>query len=84
LGNGNSYYLFTNDLSVHGNENVTIGAEFHPDNIFTFDKTIKSVYWLDSGDPLNFTQNGKDVNIETKTFKYGEDFVVRIAKIETQ
>ncbi len=78
------YYLFTNDLSVHGNENVTIGAEFKADNIFTLDKKIKSVYWLDSGEKLNFTQNGTDVNIETKQFKYGEDFVVRIAKIETE
>ena len=78
------YYLFTNDLSVHGNENVTIGAEFHPDNIFTLSKKIKSVYWLDSGEPLNFTQEGETVNIETKQFKYGEDYVVRIAKIETE
>ena len=62
---------------------MTIGAEFHPDNIFTLNKKIKSVYWLDSGEPLNFTQEGETVNIETKQFKYGEDYVVRIAKIET-
>ncbi len=84
LENEGAYYLFANDLSISGCEDVTIGdGEFKPDNIFTLDKTIKAVYWLDSGEPLNFTQNGSNVNIQTKQFKYGEDYVVRIAKIET-
>lgn len=82
LRNGNTYYLFVNDLSINGNEHVTIDNAFNPNNIFTFDKKIKSVCWLDNGKELNFTQNDNEVNIHTEKFEYGQDFVVRVAKIE--
>ena len=82
LQNGNTYYLFISDLSINGDANVTIGNAFTPDNIFNFTKKIKSVCWLDNGESLDFTQNGDEVNVQAKPFKYGEDLVVRIAKIE--
>jgi len=81
LKNGNTYYLFISDLSIKGDENVTIAKKFDPENCFTFNEKISSVCWLDNGEALDFTQNGSEVTIQAKPFKYGEDQVVRIAKI---
>jgi len=83
LQNGNAYYLFVNDLNIGGFEHVaTNTAKYTPDNIFTLDKRIKAACWLDSGEPLDFTQEGSRVNVQAKQYKYGEDHVVRIAKIQ--
>lgn len=81
LKNGNTYYLFINDLGVWGDSNVTINDVKDSNNIFTFKEKIKSVSWLDNGKDVNFTQNGDEVNIQPDPFKYGENLVVRIAKI---
>ncbi|MDD6479289.1 MAG: alpha-L-fucosidase [Oscillospiraceae bacterium] len=81
LKNDNTYYLFINDLGVWGDSNVTINEVKDSSNIFTFKEKIKSVSWLDNGNEVNFTQNGDEVNIQPDPFKYGENLVVRIAKI---
>ena len=84
LRNDNTYYLFLSDLSISGNENVTINynKNVNCDNIFRFDKKVKSVCWLDNGEELNFTQNDREVTIQAKPYECGQDFVIRIAKIE--
>ena len=82
LRNGNTYYLFVNDLSINGNEHVTLGNTFNCNNIFVLNKKVKSVCWLDNGKKLNFTQTDNEVNIHSEKFEYGQDFVIRIAKIE--
>ncbi|MBR2043536.1 MAG: alpha-L-fucosidase [Clostridia bacterium] len=83
LNDGNNYYLFFNDLSMKGDENVVINRDSNLNNIFTFHKKIKSVSWLDNGEALTFTQEGNTVNIQGKPYKYGTSYVVRIAKITT-
>lgn len=80
LRNGNSYYLFISDLCVMGDSNVTINKELNKTNIFPFKEKIKSVCWLDSGEKISFTQTDNEVNIRPEPFKYGQDFVIRIAK----
>jgi len=82
LHNNNAYYLFITNLNISGNENVTINHSSNLNNTFTFEPKIKSVCWLDNGEPLTFTQNNEEATIQTKPFEYGQDFVVRIAKIE--
>jgi len=82
LCNDDVYYLFVCDLGINGDENVSIGKKTEHDNVFAFDKKIRSVCWLDNGERLDFTQSDGEVNIRSKPFKYGEDTVVRIAKIE--
>ena len=82
LKNGNNYYLFICDLSNDGDKNVTVGKVFDPVNEFNFNKKIKSVRWLDNSEALDFTQNESVVTVQAKPFRYGEDTVVRIAKIE--
>ncbi len=81
LKEGNNYYLFFFDLGSNGDSNVSINRDTNPDNIFSFDEKIKSVRWLDSGEELSFTQENGIVNIQAKPYKYGQSFVVRVAKI---
>lgn len=81
LKEGNNYYLFFFDLGSNGDSNVTIKRDSNPDNIFSFSEEIKSVNWLDSGEELSFTQENGIVNIQAKPYKYGQSFVVRVAKI---
>lgn len=83
LRNNNFYYLFICDLSMKGSEDVAINHTVNCDNIFTLHEKVKSVCWLDNGKALSFTQNGDEVNVQAQPFEYGQDFVVRIAKIET-
>ena len=78
-----AYYLFLSDLSIRGDINVTIGGEKKDyNNYFTFGEKIKSVTWVDNGESVNFTQDGDKVNVIPAPFCYGQDLVVRVAKIE--
>ena len=51
---------------------------------FRIDAVIKKAYWLDDGRELSFTQNGEDVIIHTLPYRYGENAVVHVAKIEIE
>lgn len=82
LRNGNLYYLFISDLNTSGDENVTVNRKSDCNNIFSLKEKIKSVCWLDNGEALAFTQNDEEVNVCAKPFPYGQDLVVRIAKIQ--
>lgn len=77
------YYLFAHGLSIQGSINVELIKDV-PDynNTFTFSEKIKSVKWVDNGDDLPFTQEGECVNILTAPQAYGEQLVVKVAKIE--
>ena len=78
-----AYYLFLSDLSIRGDINVTIGGEKKDyNNYFTLGEKIKSVTWVDNGERVNFTQDGDKVNVIPNPFCYGQDLVVRVAKIE--
>jgi hypothetical protein len=43
---------------------------------------IKSIQWLDNGEDVFFEQDGDKVTITTTPQLYGEQLVVKIAKIE--
>ncbi len=81
LKDGKSYYLFLTDLSVKGSADVTINKELNTTNIFPFTEKIQSVSWLDSGEPVAFIQTEDEVNVQPEPFRYGSDYVIRIAKI---
>ena len=80
LKNGKHYYLFLFDISMRGDGNVAINKEMDLDNVFCLEETVKSVCWLDSGNPMEFTQEGNRVTITAEPYRYGQSFVVRIAK----
>ena len=81
LKNGNNYYLFLFDISMRGDGNVAINKEMVLDNTFCLPETVQSVCWLDSGKPLQFTQTGDRVTVTAEPYRYGQSFVVRVAKI---
>ena len=82
LKDGNAYYLFCFDLVLVGDVNVTIAenpkayeARFVPSG------RVVSACWLDSGAPLRFEQDGEEAVIHTAPYTYGQNMVVRVAKI---
>lgn len=81
-----AYYLFCHELPMLGSENVVINdTNRHEFTVrFDLDEKIKSVSWLDTGAPLEYTQSGKNVTITTSNQPYGQSVVVRIAKISIE
>ena len=77
------YYLFVHGLGMEGSINVELIRDV-PDynNSFFLPEKIRSVRWLDSGEPLAFSQEGDRVNVLTAPQLYGEQLVVKVAKIE--
>lgn len=77
------YYFFAHDINMVADENVerSSGVVDH-NNRFKLEEKIKSVKWLDNGEDVSFTQDGNDVTIVTTPERYGEQLVVKIAKIE--
>lgn len=79
LADGNDYYLFCFGLPSHANLGADIRVNF--DNTFAFDRKISSVRWLDSGEDVPFSQSDGKVTVTTDKYRYGENYVVRVAKI---
>ena len=69
---------------MSANPDVEIQRNATYKDIFTLDKKIKKISWVDNGEPVEFEQNGKSVLVKTVPFQYGRQLVVRVAKIETE
>lgn len=82
LADGDNYYLFCYDLPSYIDVNVSLGGSVLYEDRFGFDKPVKSVKWLENGEDLPFEQADGKVTIHTKPFEYGNQLVVRVAKIE--
>ena len=82
LQEGNAYYLFVTDLPGRRKDNVILGGgTADPNNTFVFDKEIKSVRWLDNNEDVDYTQWDGKTTVVVPPNCYGENFVVRVAKI---
>ena len=79
-----SYYLFCDHLPMSADPNVALKQEGEYRDIFTMSKKIKSITWLDNGDPVEFEQKDDRVTVKTVPYTYGRQLVVRVAKIETE
>ena len=79
-----AYYLFCHGLPMKGASHVVINDDERKDFTVSFSlpEKIKSVSWLESGTPVEFTQDGDKVDVLTAPQPYGQSVVVRIAKIE--
>ena len=84
LVNANKYYLFCDKLPMLSDPNVELVRSEVYEDIFYFDKNIKSVRWLDNNAALTYEQDNNRVVIHTTPYKYGSHLVVRIARIETE
>lgn len=76
-----NYYLFNHDLPMVADFNVAKFKDIDFNCTFMLDSKIKSVTYLDNNQSLEFIQNGNSVTVKSQPFSYGENLVVRVAKI---
>ena len=79
------YYLFCHDLIMVADANVALmgrDEESLYTSRFNFSEKVKSVSWLDSGAPLDFCDDNGKLTVKLTPYTYGEQLVVRVAKIE--
>lgn len=81
LKDGKNYYLFCYDLPMSADPNVGLSMEANYIEKFKLADKITSVTWLDNQTPVEYTQDGEDVTVQTVPYQYGRDLVVRVAKI---
>lgn len=81
LRDGSNYYLFLFDLGKKRNDDVIVSSDTATDTTFPLSGTVKSVTWLDTGEPIPFLQEGGMVTIPATPQHYGHSFVARVAKI---
>ena len=58
------------------------GADYT--DVFTLDREITEITWLDNGEPLTYEQEDDRVRVRTEPFCYGRNLVIRVAKITTK
>ncbi len=83
LENGDTYYLFCYDLPMVADPNVAKAAASDTAyaDCFELDRPIRSISWMDNGAALHFEQKGGRVTVHTEPYRYGQNLVVRIARI---
>lgn len=81
LKDGNTYYLFCYDIPMSADPNVGLQTEANYIEKFKLTDKITSVTWMDNQTPLEYTQDGENVTVQTVPYQYGRDLVVRVAKI---
>ncbi len=82
LKHENCYYLFCDHLRPSADENVTIASEKDAYvSTFVLPEQVRSIAWLDTAEPLEFSQKNGKVVVQTPPFQYGRDTAVRVAKI---
>lgn len=81
---GNEHYVFIHNLPMVADPNVAIATAEDYELSFKFNEKIKTVIWVDNKNNVDFEQNGNNVKLKPKPFRYGESLVVRVAKIKTE
>ena len=80
----NVYYLFCCDLPMVADINVALVQGGDYTDVFTLDREITDITWLDNGEKLTYEQTGNRVCVHTEPFCYGRNLVIRVAKIHTK
>ena len=80
----NEYYVFIHNMPMVAEPNVAIATAEDYELSFKFNEKIKTVIWVDNKNNVDFEQNGNNVKLKPKPFRYGESLVVRVAKIKTE
>lgn len=77
-----SIYLYVFGLKVVGDENVTINDEGKKMiHLSGFENRCDRIIWIDNNELLKFEQNADKIAIHATGFLYGNDYVVRVAKM---
>ena len=81
----NGLYYLVFDLSISGDENVTVSSGgAGPRTIAGLDREVSEAWWLDNGEELEVVQNPDRsiTTVDCTGYPYGTDTVVRIAKLD--
>ena len=79
------YYLFCHDITTSiDNVDVVKAEKGDTEKSFALDKEIARISWVDNGEELDFEQKDGETTLYCKPHLYGENYVVRIAKIEVK
>jgi hypothetical protein len=79
-----TYYLFKYDLSCTGDHNVSVTDQGNGVVSFDgFEQTVSSIAWMDSHQPLDFSQSENTLTVGCTGFPYGKNHCVRVAEIKT-
>ena len=85
LEHNGTYYLFCHDITTSMEHvNVVKAAKGDATKSFALDKKIAHISWLDNGEALDFTQKDGETTVYCKPHLYGENYVVRVAKIQVE
>lgn len=86
LADGKRLFFFVHNLSLIGNENVTVsgGCAFGNRYFHGVKGKIRCVHWTDNGEALSFSQDGETVSIHCTGYPYGRNLVVRVAEAELE
>ena len=77
------YYLFCHNITTSlENVDVVKAEKGDMDKTFVLDKEIARISWLDNAEQLDFEQKDGETPLYCKPYLYGENYVVRVAKIE--
>ena len=81
----NTYYLFAHGIPMSADDNVELRLN-NPEALdkFSLGRKVKSATWLDSGEEVDRFIDGEPIVFCPKNQRYGEQLVVKIAKIITE
>ena len=80
----NTYYLFCDHLPMQADPNVSLLTDETYSDVFSLDKEIQSIEWLDNGEPVKFEQKDGKTVVTTTPYPWGRSLVIRVAKITTK
>ncbi len=75
-------YFFCFKLRFRANEDAIIDADKF-EGKFTFDNfalPVENIRWMDNGEALEFEQSENSLTVNFTPYRYGSDYVVRVAK----
>jgi len=85
LRDGKKMYFYIHDLSVTGDNNVTVEGGAAGEKSFTGVKgTIKNLHWVDNDEMLNFRQDENSFVMNATGYPYGTSLVVRVAEADIE
>ena len=83
LRDGNKMYFYIHDLSVTGDNNVTVEGGAAGEKSFVGVKgTISNLHWVDNDEVLNFRQDENSFVMNATGYPYGTSLVVRVAEAD--
>ncbi len=84
---GNKLYFFVHNLTITGDEHVTLAGEETGlgGRVFAgVPGKVRSIRWTDQDESLAFTQSGDTLTVNCTGYPYGKHLVVRIAEAEIE